>query len=278
MIVKWAKRTLPRPLVARIRRTLKFGLQDAWDTLAGRRDPLIPPRRFIFVGAGEFRKIGDEITANLDRLGLLRPEAAILDVGCGIGRIARPLTAYLSPEGRYEGLDIDRIGVDWCQRNITPRFANFRFQMADIHNKYYHPGGRWKASEYRFPYADAQFDLVILTSVFTHMFPADVDNYLSQIARVLKPGGRAYITYFLWNPEAEALGAQGKTHFAFPYQLDGFRSSEEAVPEQGIALPEDFVRGLHAKHGLTIETPVHYGKWRGRGEGMDFQDVMVARK
>ena len=48
-----------------------------------------------------------------------------------------------------------------------------------------------KASEYTFPYEDGEFDVVVLTSVFTHMLPDDVAHYLDEIARVLKPGGRA---------------------------------------------------------------------------------------
>ena len=37
------------------------------------------------------------------------------------------------------------------------------------------------------------------------MLSADMENYLKQIARVLKPGGRCLITYFLLNPESAKL-------------------------------------------------------------------------
>ena len=40
-------------------------------------------------------------------------------------------------------------------------------------------------------------DVAFLTSVFTHMLPEDVEHYLDELARVLKPGGRTLITWFL---------------------------------------------------------------------------------
>ena len=80
-------------------------------------------------------------------------------------------------------------GIAWCQENITPKHPNFRFQVADIRNKEYNSGERFAASEYEFPYEDASFDFVLLTSVFTHLLPNEVENYLSEIQRVLAPGG-----------------------------------------------------------------------------------------
>lgn len=98
--------------------------------------------------------------------------------------MAAPLAAYLSKEGSYEGLDIVVQAVRWCSENITPRYPNFRFVHADIYNKSYNPEGKITAHQYAFPYGEASFDFVFLTSVFTHMLPADVENYLHQVSRV----------------------------------------------------------------------------------------------
>ena len=82
----------------------------------------------------------------------LKPDERVLDAGCGIGRIAVPLTEYLDESGGYEGFDIAPEGIAWCRENITPRYPNFRFQVADIYNKSYNPEGSQKADEYEFPY------------------------------------------------------------------------------------------------------------------------------
>ena len=59
--------------------------------------------------------------------------------------------------------------IEWAQLSISSRFPNFTFQKADIFNKFYNPDGVFKAVDYRFPYEDRSFDLIFLTSVFTHI-------------------------------------------------------------------------------------------------------------
>ena len=113
----------------------------------------------------------------------LKPDEQILDVGCGIGRKTIRLTQYLGDGGAYEGIDIVKSGIDWCSERISRRYPRFRFQQIDVYNGYYNPGGRHKAAEYRFPYPDGSFDLVVLGSVFTHMLTDDTAHYLSEMAR-----------------------------------------------------------------------------------------------
>ena len=121
--------------------------------------------------------------------------------GCGIGKKARVLSKFLNAGGSYEGLEIVRSGIEWCQQAYR-HLANFHFQLADVYSKHYDPSGQFLAREYRLPFASGNFDFVFLSSVFTHMLPPDVENYFSEIARVLKPGGRSVITFFMLNPEA----------------------------------------------------------------------------
>lgn len=43
----------------------------------------------------------------------------------------------------------------------------------------------------------SSFDFVFLTSVFTHLLPEDMNNYFSEVVRVLTHARRCLITYFL---------------------------------------------------------------------------------
>src|ERR687892_593067 len=95
----------------------------------------------------------DEFMAHFIELGGLQPDERVLDVGCGIGRMARPLAGYLSSEGSYDGFDVNRDGIAWCRRRYR-RHANFRFEVADLFNARYNPRGAQRADEYRFPYDD----------------------------------------------------------------------------------------------------------------------------
>ena len=105
---------------------------DARDAALRRpRDPLTPPRRLAFVGSGDFRGAGAQFRELFVNLGGLSPNDDVLDVGSGVGRAAVGLTDWL--QGRYEGIDVVPRGIEWCRQAITPRYPNFRFQVADHH-------------------------------------------------------------------------------------------------------------------------------------------------
>jgi SAM-dependent methyltransferase len=169
-------------------------------------------------------------------------------------------------------------GIAWCQENITPRHPNFRFRVADIKNKEYNPAGRFAASEYEFPYESASFDFVLLTSVFTHLLPDEVENYLSEIWRVLAPGGRCLASFFLLNEESLGAIRSGTSTIDFRHDFGGYRVKDVQTPEAAIAFPEDYIRSLYAERRLNIAEPIHYGSWPGRRAFLSYQDVVVAVK
>lgn len=239
---------------------------------------LMPPESLNFVGDGDFREIGSEFLRHFIELGGLKPNESVLDVGCGIGRMAAPLTRYLDKQGRYEGFDIVSDGIDWSVKNIGSRFSNFRFQFLDIYNRNYNPKGRLKAAEAKFPYPSESFDFVFLTSVFTHMLPDEVENYLSEIARVMKSNARCLITYFLLNHESLELIGSKKSKFGFGHQFGSYRLQDLNAPEAAVSYEENFVQGLYRRYGLKINEPIRYGSWCGRSTFVSGQDIVVARK
>lgn len=246
------------------------------DALCGKGKKLAPPRSKIFVGDGDFELAGQEFVGYFTDLCGLTASEKILEIGSGIGRMAIPLTKFLSAEGSYVGMDIVNEGIEWCRKKITPLFPNFTFFHSDIYNYQYNSKGCYRASEYCFPFADAPFDFVFLTSVFTHMLPADVDHYLAEISRVLRPGGRCLITYFLLDDAVRVVLLTGNHHMKYPY--DDCLVIDPQMPEASIAHPEKRVRELYLKYGLAIMEPVHYGNWCGREEFLSSQDIVIAMK
>src|SRR5438270_697411 len=71
----------------------------------------------------------------------------------------------------------------------------------------------------RFPYKDESVGFVFLTSVFTHMLRADVEHYVGEIVRVMKPKARCLITYFLLTNDSRVLIEQGQSTLTFPYVI-----------------------------------------------------------
>jgi SAM-dependent methyltransferase len=243
----------------------------------GWREQLIPPDWLDTGGRRErFRETGDEFFRYFVELCNLKPDERVLDVGCGTGRMARPLTRYLKG-GSYDGLEIVAPSVRWC-RKAYRRYTGFRFHHADLLNKEYNPAGAVRPSEYCFPFANTSFDFVLLTSVFTHMLRRDVENYLSEIARILKPGGRCLITFFLLNQDSRKLIREKASIHDFRYELPGCFVKREDVPEAAVAYEEGAIRALYSRHGLLIAEPIRYGWWCGREGGLSKQDIIIAGK
>jgi SAM-dependent methyltransferase len=269
-------RHMPIPVKQNLRFLQRLSL-DAKDLILGRRrGELVPPHYLNFVGDGDFEQTGQEFLRYFIELGRLKPEDRVLEVGCGIGRMAGPLTKHLVT-GSYEGIDIVPRGIRWASQHISSRYPNFRFQLADIYNLTYNPRGRLQPTEYQFPFADGEFDLIFLTSVFTHMLTRDVEHYLREIARTLRPNGRCLITYFLLNNESNRLIRDGLSSLNFQFHRDGCRVENDRVPENVVAFEEASIRALYESLGFAIET-VRYGAWPGRTEYLSYQDIIVAQK
>jgi SAM-dependent methyltransferase len=250
---------------------------DLIEILKG-QDSMIPPKSMIFVGEGDFVKIGQEFKNYFVELANLQPSDRVLDVGCGIGRMAIPLTNYLSPEGGYWGFDIVKKGVEWCQTHISSKFSNFHFQHSDVYNKNYNPNGKIQARNFQFPFNNDFFDFIFLTSVFTHMLPSDIENYISEISRVLKTNSKCLVTFFILNKESEKLIRQGNSSLDFRYGINDCLTINETNPEAAIAYKEDFITSLFNKYGLKISLPIYYGSWCKRDSYLTYQDLIVVTK
>ena len=257
-------------------RAMRLRAADATDTVLGRRDRLTPPRRYLdFVGDSDFRATGQEFLNHFQDLANLKPSDRVLDVGCGIGRMARVLAGELMPPGHYDGFDIVPEAIDWCASHYQNLPVPFTFRHADLFNSRYNPGGTNRAADFTFPYPDESFDLVIATSVFTHLLADGTDNYLANIRRVLAPGGRLFATWFVLDNDGP-LPVGAAFDFEHP-QPDGAGAvADPAVPEAAVAYRESWLRERLARHGLRLRGSLQYGRWRGTDSGLSFQDILVA--
>jgi SAM-dependent methyltransferase len=96
-----------------------------------------------------------------------------LDIGCG----TYPL--FLSAMPFREKIGLDRIIDDECAKHHLGR--GIRLQRYDVQAE----GGR-------LPFQAESFDVVVMLAVFEHIPPEELPTLISQVRRVLKPGG-AYI-------------------------------------------------------------------------------------
>ncbi len=123
-----------------------------------------------FLGVG--RKIFWDVKRILRSAGRALPEfAAVLDFGCGCGRLTRFLVP--APGQRIVGCDLDPESIAWCRANLAREGVAFAVNGATP----------------PLPFADASFDLVLAISVYSHL-PEDMQfAWLDEMARVVRPGG-----------------------------------------------------------------------------------------
>ncbi len=189
--------------------------------------------------------------------------------------MARVLVGVLEPpSGSYDGFDVSRAGIDWCRAHYRGTPVPFRFEHVDVRHPEYNPGGSADAADLRFPYDDASFDLAIATSVFTHLLDDAVVNYLSEVARVLAPGGRLFSTWLLVDPEREPGPARPS------FELRGATAGAALVanpraPEAAVGYPLQWLREQLQECGLAPREPYVRGTWTA-GDGVSLQDLLIA--
>ncbi len=260
-------------MIRRAVTSVRLRAADAIDALTGRRDHLTPPRRMSgYVGRGDFRATGEEFLGHFRDLGGLREQDRVLEMGCGIGRMARVLAPVLRPPGSYDGFDVVAGGIAWCAERYRDTPAPFRFRHADLRNSAYNPHGALDAGSYRFPYEDGAFDLVIATSLFTHLLPVAAEHYLAEAARVLAPEGRLFCTWLLCSAQRPAPAA----FVSLPGADPAVRVADLAVAEDAVAYEEAWLTERMAAHGLSLHALAH-GTWSAR-DGRSFQDIVVAHR
>lgn len=252
---------------------------------------LIPPDDLILkngIGVGdrenigtEFQEIGAGLIAEMIRDGYILPNHRVLDVGCGLGRLASALTEFLSPTGVYFGIDVTRSSIDWCTDHYRS-YPNFHFIHANVFNTEYNPKAVTRAADYRFPFEANSFDFIFSTSLYTHLVLKDVKTYLSEMGRVLKRDSRMWNTFLLLDEISEPLARTSQAerpHVYMPFKIKGGLTALRQNHEALISFRRPVIEAIHTSHGLQIED-IRNGPWSGRSDNLraSYQDVVIARK
>lgn len=199
----------------------------------------------------------------------------VLDYGCGLGRLAIPMSGYLDAHSSYYcGVDADPSCISRNNR-VFGNHKHFRFEHVNIYSKMYNRKGGdvKKLLEHDF---GEPFDLAFLFSVFTHILPDDCNFLLEFLRSQLAGSGEIFSTWFLLNDETQQAIDAGQAHRKFANQFGVARIDNPKVPEGAVAYYEQDVLERFTKAGLS-DIRVHYGKWRGCVDSWVWQDIIVAR-
>lgn len=120
---------------------------------------------------------------NIDQwnLEVLHPQPGfdILDVGCGAGKQCFLYSDYTKGQAHIVGGDVSQELLEKARVRLAERGdANIEFQLLDFNQP--------------FGFADKRFDF--LSSAFAIYYAADLQFTFGEARRVLKPGGRLFVT------------------------------------------------------------------------------------
>src|SRR5262249_50089220 len=144
----------------------------------------------------------------------------------------------------------------------------------------YNPLGKKTSLDFVLPTEDRSVDRVVLGSIFTHLFEDEVVHYMKEMARVLKPGGLAYATFFLYSPETLAAARRtDRTPFKLRFDHahgDGCYVNDAKYPTGAVAYTDAAMRRMIERAGLALDRPYLKGWWSGAYEQADDgQDVAI---
>jgi SAM-dependent methyltransferase len=121
----------------------------------------------------------------------------IVELGCGCGRIARPLKGEWF-QGTYIGVDLDSEMIDYCRCHFPEK--KFSFLLSPHQSKAYSPANpgvaRSIADKLEIKETDSK-DFVFSISLYSHLLEREFVEYLGESARILRSGGLMYMTFFV---------------------------------------------------------------------------------
>lgn len=219
------------------------------------RGCLLPSKNLRFGGVHfqedeAFLATGEKDARTLQQWCGLIKESAILDIGCGTGRLAIGIASTLGTVRRYQGVDVSETAIDWCTRHITLQHPSFQFLWINVKNERYNPQGQAVSAQSTLPFPDATFTVIHLYSVFSHMRSPDIRAYLGEFRRLLAPGGSIFLTAFVEegvadeeeNPAGYRRDWKGALH-CVRYALSFFT---HLVKEAGLRI-------VHHEHGKETD-------------------------
>ena len=171
-------------------------------------------------GAEEFHLGGRLATNWIIEALALQPEAHVLDVGCGIGGPAR--TIAQATGCRVTGVDLTESFVDTA--NALSRLVGLAERTSFA-----------VANALALPFEESSFDAVI--TIHVGMNIQDKDTMLTEMARVVRPGGTVLVY------DVMRVG-QGEIAFPVPWASE---------PAQDFLAPRQTYEDAMQRCGLTVE-------------------------
>jgi 2-polyprenyl-3-methyl-5-hydroxy-6-metoxy-1,4-benzoquinol methylase len=142
----------------------------------------------------------------------LQPGMAVLDAGCGPGRLAIPIARQIGPQGEVTAMDIQAGMLRRAREKArAANLANIQFLEAGL--------GEGKLGHNR-------FDRAVLVTVLGEL--PDRETALREIFAALKPGGILSVTEVIFDPHFQSRQSVARLARAAGYREQGFHGNRIA--------------------------------------------------
>lgn len=218
----------------------------------------LPPLAFR-MGGEHFRSDAAFVSSavreveRLEEAAELSVGSRLLDWGCGAGRLAVGVVERYGRLSEYHGVDVQLPLIRWAAKHLGPR-PGFRFTHVDLANSRYNPAGR---AVQTIPGESGTYDVFYAYSVFSHLLEDDTRAYLKEVARLLSPGGRAFVTAFVEDVVEDVVE-----------NPEGYGPFDWSGPLHCVRYRREFFEELAESAGLRVEQHKH-------GQETDGQSLYV---
>ena len=197
------------------------------------------------------------LTVDFDRLDVSTGQR-VLDLGCGGGR-----HTY---EAMRRGATVVALDYDFATAYGVWGFIGLMVEQGELPTR--PPGGAVQADALALPFPDATFDRIVASEVLEHIWADELA--ISELVRILRPGGRLAITVPSRFPE-RVCWALDRDYYDTPgghLRIYRRRDLEAKLERAGLT-----VRGSHHAHAL--HSPYW---WLKCAVGVDAADAWPVRK
>jgi hypothetical protein len=115
-------------------------------------------------------------------------------------------------------------------------------------------------------------------SIFTHMLPAAIHNYINELSRVMKPGAKAFITTFLLNEESELAIKSGRSAIPFPHSSWRLLGDGQVLPGSGNYHTGKSGQELVFGCRVSDDWSRIWRSWAGRSDSENLHDDLIVQK
>lgn len=213
----------------------------------------------------------------------LKPGCAILDYGCGLGRIGYAASKYLTPDGAYFGYEPQE-GARAFLKKAYSHLPNFHFDGKPLrleedyvaYVQHQRRTGGASGTEVDLSFVRRPIDIQYTSSVFTHMYEDAIVEVLKQINPLMAPTGICINTWLCIDDFAAYILRCGLADRTFPHKFGNMFAVSKESPLESVGYSLNTIRNIYDRASQDV-IEILWGEWSGRKNEVTYIDTILSR-